>query len=30
MEGFRAYGNLNQLTTAKGDAREIKSDTVKL
>jgi hypothetical protein len=30
MDSFRAYGNLNKLTTAKGATWEIKSDTVKL
>jgi hypothetical protein len=30
MDSFRAYGDLNKLTTAKGDTCEIKSDTVKL
>jgi hypothetical protein len=30
MDSFRAYGNLNKLTTAKGATWGIKSDTVKL
>ena len=30
MDNFRAYEDLNKLTTAKGDTCEIKSDTVKL
>ena len=30
MDNFRACGNLNKLTTAKGATWEIKSDTVKL